>query len=947
MAGFQDTLVPFNPYIQEIPVDDYVKVGMAKQQQYNEGLQKVQASIDNVAGLDVAKKEQKDYLTTRIGQLQSQSQKIAGEDFSNLQVVNSVGALTKEIANDPVVRSSVLSTQALRTEQAKMKKAIDAGKSDAANEYVFQTDTAKWLNDGSTTSSFNASYNDYTDYKTKLLKAFNDNLKTSPDQQITEFPFKRDANGNTMVDAKTGLPVFDYDMIKETFKGVSAERIKNVVDSTLNGDDLRQISIDGRYNYRGYDKTAMEQQVKGSYENNLDKVNSTIEGLQTKRLAVSGDPAKVALIDAELDKQKKSATDIQQRYSRDVQGIDQDLEGFKGQQYRQNWEAQFTTGLSFAEHALEHVDNPGFKNAQLEKENNIKLQEFYSNQAIKQAELNIKQGELDNARMKTDIDLYKETGKVTERLSKLGVKPGDMQGMLMNGIPIDIPQDTLPKDILSDFENTTKAQQVQLDNLDMVALTSIKDQPYVELSRDHEGQASGTNPHYVYKTTKLGPDGKTMVPMTQKEIDDNKLKAQSALAALRKGVDDGSASEDVKEYVRSSEAIRLDIKNKGIALAKINADADANGATNINSVYDRIKGLNVNLGNGQTVDYTNKQLVDFIQKFATVKDQNNPLSIGNTTGSSVTNYDEAKAAKLFTTPQEKYLYAQMKSGGGDVVGQQVFKKLSGVYDVVNGFGAKTVLANRKAYIDNSLKGILTAQQGVEQIVKAFKPDQEREANAYGTAIKRRMDDADIGNEAFQPGDQDKLQKMFDDKHLKDNFYSMITLPSFGRDKRYLFTVTNNGVGKGSVKVELDATRAKAIFPELQETDAFEPIQRDIDYSKTGAFWSTDVGGEGRTSARLAENSNLQRYVMKYHVDEPGKGARYQMRWYVHDKIEDKDYDNITQNTGATLSKDQVLTSVSQMNDKTAGIMIDKYKKAKEKKDKEDQDKVAYDRANSN
>jgi len=56
MASFTDNtqaLSTFNPYIQQLPVDAMVKVGMAKQQQYDEGIQKIQTNIDNIAGLDI------------------------------------------------------------------------------------------------------------------------------------------------------------------------------------------------------------------------------------------------------------------------------------------------------------------------------------------------------------------------------------------------------------------------------------------------------------------------------------------------------------------------------------------------------------------------------------------------------------------------------------------------------------------------------------------------------------------------------------------------------------------------------------------------------------------------------------------------------------------------------------------------------------------------------
>ena len=65
MASFTDAISTFNPYVSQLPVDAMVKVGMYKQQRYDEGVQKIQGYIDNVAGMDVARDVDKQYLQFR------------------------------------------------------------------------------------------------------------------------------------------------------------------------------------------------------------------------------------------------------------------------------------------------------------------------------------------------------------------------------------------------------------------------------------------------------------------------------------------------------------------------------------------------------------------------------------------------------------------------------------------------------------------------------------------------------------------------------------------------------------------------------------------------------------------------------------------------------------------------------------------------------------------
>ena len=55
MASYTDKIPTFNPYVQQQPVDAMLKVGMYKQQKYEEGVQRIQTAIDNVAGLDLIK----------------------------------------------------------------------------------------------------------------------------------------------------------------------------------------------------------------------------------------------------------------------------------------------------------------------------------------------------------------------------------------------------------------------------------------------------------------------------------------------------------------------------------------------------------------------------------------------------------------------------------------------------------------------------------------------------------------------------------------------------------------------------------------------------------------------------------------------------------------------------------------------------------------------------
>ena len=73
-----------------MPPEIFHEVGQQKQQQYNQGVQLVQNQINNVAGLDVSRPIDKDYLHSKLNELGSNITGFLASDFS----ANSVLSLT-------------------------------------------------------------------------------------------------------------------------------------------------------------------------------------------------------------------------------------------------------------------------------------------------------------------------------------------------------------------------------------------------------------------------------------------------------------------------------------------------------------------------------------------------------------------------------------------------------------------------------------------------------------------------------------------------------------------------------------------------------------------------------------------------------------------------------------------------------------------------------------
>jgi hypothetical protein len=193
MASFTDAITQFNPYVAQLPVDAMVKVGMQKQAQYEEGYKKIQGEIDRVVGLDIIRDVDKDYLQSKLDELGGNLKTVAAGDFSNFQLVNSVGGMARQVGKDEVVQTSVASTAWYRKQQKAIEEAKKQGKSNVANEDLFSSQVNNWYKNPKAGASFSDEYVPYTD----VFKKLQDIAKSvGEDSTIVQQLFQTDDQGN-------------------------------------------------------------------------------------------------------------------------------------------------------------------------------------------------------------------------------------------------------------------------------------------------------------------------------------------------------------------------------------------------------------------------------------------------------------------------------------------------------------------------------------------------------------------------------------------------------------------------------------------------------------------------------------------------------------------------------------------------------------------------------
>jgi hypothetical protein len=243
---------------------------MDKQQKYEQGIQRIQSNIDNVAGIDIARGVDKKYLESKLNQLGNDLKWVGAGDFSDFQLVNSVNGMTNQIVKDSNVLNAVSSTAKLRKEQAFMEKQRQEGKSSPANEWDFNSQASTYINSTDIGSSFSGKYTPYTDVQKKyfeVLKGLHSDLTEQDIPYVIE-------NGKVNYD-KTAAAM--QRISKET---VSKEKIENALRSSLTPIELQQLSIDGRYTFKDATPEQLANRATEKYSTAVENNNKRIKELR-------------------------------------------------------------------------------------------------------------------------------------------------------------------------------------------------------------------------------------------------------------------------------------------------------------------------------------------------------------------------------------------------------------------------------------------------------------------------------------------------------------------------------------------------------------------------------------------------------------------------------------------------------------------------------------------
>jgi hypothetical protein len=435
MASWTDKIPTFNPYVQQLPVEAMVQVGMQKQKQYDEGIQKIQTSIDNIAGLDIIRDVDKVYLQSKLNQLGNDIRTVAAGDFSNFQLVNSVNGMTNQIVKDRNVLNAISSTKAYRKGLEDMDAANKAGKGSASHDWEFKTNANDWLNNEDINKTFNSGYKQYSDYKKNGLEVVKALVKN---ENIKDVAFEYDANGNV-------VGVLDA-MTRTKIAGITPERIQSALMVGLSPNDWQSMQIDGRYSYANSSSQQFAFDVNKSYQEDYSKFKEKRDTLANAMDSTN------SLSEKQKLQQQVNALDAQlEGISREYNSItksmsDGGIEAAKAKLFTTKWVNNFSNTFSNQEVSQTFETNPAqqvkqFKEKQAQDWKQF-IYKFEQDERFKQSDLYYKEEDLKIAKKKL-------------KLEEAAAAP-------YGGLPFSVNQDDLPDVTLSKIVNDVKVEKQQL-----------------------------------------------------------------------------------------------------------------------------------------------------------------------------------------------------------------------------------------------------------------------------------------------------------------------------------------------------------------------------------------------------------------------------------------------------------------------------------------------------
>lgn len=570
MASWADTQIPnFNPYIQQLPVEAMSYVGMEKQRRYDVGVERIQNAIDKVAGLDVIRPVDKSYIQTKLDSLNKKLRLVSAGDFSNYQLVNSVGGLVGNISKDANIVDAITSTLAYKKDLSNMEAAIKEGKSSPDNEAYFKHNASKWMNGSQPGEQYNSSYQQYSDWRKRAMEAIKG---LTGDESITDDAFAGfDKNGNPIIADAT---------VRTKLAGKSSERIKQAILSSLTPADMKQLEIEGWYTYSNLDDASFATRVKTDYDGQLLQLQERKALIEATRTTTTS-PVVMSQIDNTVSDIDRAIEKIKSEYDGVLSLINSGrTDAAKSTLHSLNAINGIANSFAYSQTSITLHDNV-YAKIDMDRQK-FEADERYRYTSLAQQERHHQ----DDLRVKAEELRLK--AKETEGLGGMG------------GLPYTIDQSELPE---VDVHASIRERRIQLDNDEAIFLKTMgKDKGWLAVQeQSYTRNPNGVHPlvkEYFTKVKEIRRDIYADQQMMFDVSDEARRLYPNDLVEQNNYID-----EQVKKRMSTSQGVAY-----GITLGNAFEKADASDL--LLRVYDLAQSRDGNLAESPDLD------VDVLKKIA-------------------------------------------------------------------------------------------------------------------------------------------------------------------------------------------------------------------------------------------------------------------------------------------------------------------------------------------
>lgn len=279
MASYTSRPKQFSNYVPQVDTEEYSKLLAQKDQEYKQGVQKVENVKSSIAQLPVANEAGRQYIQGISDKITSELNDNVGTDWSNQSLVANVTNHANTMSNDPTVNTIVSNAAHIRGQFSNMETDSKTSKgSNIANKSIFMDDYNKFANSTDPNESFGSKYSQYFDKQKYTDDYF---AKKHPNQEVRYEQAGFTADGKPLSEAK----IYQWDAVKHTWEGLRHDEIAKEMGELLETSPelSNQLSIDAKYKGKSYNALTYGSAVRDhqltQVERNEKLYNSYIQDL--------------------------------------------------------------------------------------------------------------------------------------------------------------------------------------------------------------------------------------------------------------------------------------------------------------------------------------------------------------------------------------------------------------------------------------------------------------------------------------------------------------------------------------------------------------------------------------------------------------------------------------------------------------------------------------------